>query len=80
MQNETEIAALLTEIRDTQCEHLEEYKRVTKQALDLQQKSVNRQEQLARTYRIALIISAVLILGIVGLIIYLLPFLPTHSR
>jgi preprotein translocase subunit Sss1 len=80
MQNENEITALLAEIRDIQREHLDEYKRVIKQSLDLQQKAVNRQEQLGKTYRIALIVSAVLILGIVGLIIYLMQFFPTHYR
>ena len=80
MQNPDEIKQLLTELRDTQREHLTEYKKVTQRSLELQEKAVKRQEQLAKTYRIALIVSSVLITGIVGLIIYLMTYLNTRYR
>lgn len=80
MKDEQELAQLLREIRDGQREHLEEYKKVTQRSLELQQQAVNRQEQLAKTYRIALIVSAVLIVAIIGLVIYLFSYLPPRYR
>lgn len=80
MEDQNRIETLLEEIRDAQRESLEEYKRVTSQSLELQQRAVHRQEQLGNTYRIALIASAALIIAIVGLIIYLLQYLPTRYR
>ena len=80
MEDQSRVEKLLEEIRDAQRESLVEYKRVTSQSLELQQKAVNRQEQLGKTYRIALIASALLVIGIVILIFYVLQFLPTRYR
>ncbi len=80
MEDQSRVETLLEEIRDAQRESLEEYKRVTSQSLELQQKAVNRQEQLGKTYRYALIASAILVVGIVILIFYVLQFLPTRYR
>jgi len=80
MEDQSRVEKLLEEIRDAQRESLEEYKRVTSQSLELQQKAVNRQEQLGKTYRIALLASAILVIGIVILIFYVLQFLPTRYR
>jgi type VI protein secretion system component VasF len=80
MEDQSRIEKLLEEIRDAQRESLEEYKRVTTQSLELQQKAVSRQEQLGKTYRVALIASALLVIGIVILIFYVLQFLPTRYR
>ncbi|MFL6468346.1 MAG: hypothetical protein ACJ72Z_10355 [Pyrinomonadaceae bacterium] len=80
MEDQSRIETLLEEIRDAQRESLAEYKRVTTQSLELQQKAVNRQEQLGKTYRYALIASAILVLGIIAMIFYLLQFLPPRYR
>lgn len=80
MEDQSRVETLLEEIRDVQRESLVEYKRVTSQSLELQQKAVNRQEQLGKTYRIALIASALLVIGIVILIFYVLQFLPPRYR
>jgi len=80
MEDQSRVETLLEEIRDTQRESLAEYKRVTTQSLELQQKAVNRQEQLGKTYRIALIASALLVIGIIVLIFYVPQFLPTRYR
>ena len=80
MEDQSRVEKLLEEIRDAQRESLEEYKRVTSRSLELQQKAVNRQEQLGKTYRIALLASAILVIGIVILIFYVLQFLPTRYR
>jgi len=54
---------LLAEIRDILEEQLEEYKRVTSQSLEYQRRAVARQEQLGRIYKLALIVSALLVAG-----------------
>jgi hypothetical protein len=46
-QERDEIQKLLREIRDTQREHLAEYRQVTQRSLELQQRAVARQEQIA---------------------------------
>jgi CHASE3 domain sensor protein len=80
MEDQNRIEKLLEQVRDGQRESLEEYRRVTSQSLELQQRAVKRQEQLGKTYRIALIASAALVILIVGLIVYLLQYLPTRYR
>jgi CRISPR/Cas system CMR-associated protein Cmr1 (group 7 of RAMP superfamily) len=80
MKDQKRIETLLEEIRDAQRESLDEYKRVTSQSLELQQRAVKRQDQLAKTYRIALIASGALVAGIVGLILYLLQYFPPRYR
>lgn len=72
MPESGEIKELLTEIRDGQREQLEEYKRVTGRSLELQQKAVDRQEQIGKLYVRMVIFGSLLIVFIIGLIIYLL--------
>ena len=80
MEDQSRAEKLLEEIRDLQRENLEEYKRVTQQSLDMQKRAVERQEQVAKTYRIALIVSAILVVGIIALIFYLLQYFPARYR
>jgi hypothetical protein len=80
MQNPDEIKDILIELRDTQREHLAEYKKAVQRSIELQERAVKRQEQLAKTNRFALIVSAVLITGIIGLIFYLLSYMPARYR
>jgi len=63
---------LLSEIRDAQREHLAEYRRVTQQSLELQQRIVGRQEQLGRIYRRMLLVGGVLVAGLLALLVSLL--------
>jgi ferric-dicitrate binding protein FerR (iron transport regulator) len=63
---------LLEQIRDAQREHLAEYRRVTQQSLELQQRVVARQEQLGALYRRMLLVGAVLVAGLLALLVYLL--------
>jgi cytochrome c-type biogenesis protein CcmH/NrfG len=72
MQESQEIKELLTEIRNTQREHLDEYKRAAQRSLELQQQAVNRQEQIGRLYKRIVFSGALLIVFIIVLIIYLL--------
>ena len=70
MDKPDEIARLLTEIRDAQREHLGEYRRIAARAVELQERAVARQEQLARIYKGALLVSAVIVLGLLLLTAY----------
>lgn len=67
-----EIRQLLKEIRDTQREHLAEYRRVTERSLELQQRAVARQEQIANVYRRLLIVGGGLVAALLALLVYLL--------
>lgn len=72
MQESDEIKQLLGEIRDQQREYLTEYRKVTQRSLDLQQQAVNRQEKIARLYRVVVSAAALLIIFILILVIYLM--------
>jgi len=76
MNEPDEISEMLREIRDIQTEHLNEYKRVTQRSLELQERAVERQENIGRLYVRVILASAILVLGIIALIIYAISFLP----
>ena len=76
MNEPDEISELLREIRDIQTEHLSEYKRVTQRSLELQERAVERQEKIGRLYVRVILASAILVLGISGVIIYVISLLP----
>ena len=80
MEDQSRVEKLLEEILDVQRAQLEQYRNVTKRSLELQQTAVARQEQISKIYRIALIVSAVVVAGIIGLVFYLLQYLPTRYR
>ena len=63
---------LLVEIRDAQREYLAEYRRVTKQSLELQQRAVARQEQVSQIYKRVVLLGGVLVAALLGLLLYLL--------
>jgi hypothetical protein len=63
---------LLEEIRDLQREQLAEYRRVTQQSLELQQRAVDRQQQLGRLYSRVVGVGAGLGLVLIALLAYLL--------
>ena len=72
MTSAGEVRVLLREIRDTQREHLAEYRRVTERSLDLQQRAVARQEQMAYIYRRLLVVGGGLVAILFALLVYLL--------
>ena len=76
MNEPDEISELLREIRDIHTEHLNEYKRVTQRSLELQERAVERQENIGRLYVRVILASAILVLGIIAVIIYVISFLP----
>jgi cytochrome c-type biogenesis protein CcmH/NrfG len=69
---------LLEEIRDAQREHLAEYRRVTQQSLELQQRAVLRQEQMGVTYRRIVFVGGLLIAALLILLVYLLARWPRY--
>jgi hypothetical protein len=54
---------LLSDIRDILREQLDEYRRVTSKSLEIQQRAVQFQQNYGRIYKIALAVSALLVLA-----------------
>ena len=63
---------LLEEIRDAQRESLAEYRHVTQQSLELQQRGVLRQEQVSLIYKRGVLLGGLLVAGLLSLLLYLL--------
>jgi hypothetical protein len=55
---------LLTEIRDILREQLQEYKRVTSRSLEIQQRSVQKQEQFWWLYRLVIAGGVLVLIGL----------------
>jgi predicted PurR-regulated permease PerM len=72
MESDGRIEKLLEEIRNTQREHLAEYRRVTKESLDLQRIAVQRQRELGRTYTTVIGLGGGLALALMMLLAFLL--------
>jgi len=67
MDGGEDIRRLLTEIRDTQREHLAEYRKVAERSLEMQQSALARHDQVRGAYRrvglfVAIAIAALLVL------------------
>ena len=65
---------LLSQILDAQRAHLEEYKRVTSQSLDLQRQGVETQSRHVRLYRRVILIGAIIMVGLVAFVVWLSRF------
>ena len=72
MDEESEVRQLLRDIRDAQREHLAEYRRVTERSLELQQRAVQRQEQIGQIYRRMVLVGGILVAGLLALLVYIL--------
>jgi len=72
MEQEDRIRQLLEEIRDTQREHLAEYKKAAARALELQQHAVARQEKIGGLYRKVVALGGVMVAVLLALLAYLL--------
>lgn len=66
-----EFIHLLVEIRDVQREHLEEYRRVTQESLELQRAAVKRQEQIGRLYQRVVFVTGLVLVGLVLFLVHL---------
>jgi hypothetical protein len=65
-----EFIHLLVDIRDLQREHLEEYRRVTRESLELQRRAVQRQEKYGRLYRRVVAVTSLIVAGLIVLLMY----------
>jgi ferric-dicitrate binding protein FerR (iron transport regulator) len=72
MEADDQTRRLLEEIRDAQREHLAEYRRVTHQLLELQERAADRQQQATAIYRRFVSVGAVLVAALIMLLVYLL--------
>jgi hypothetical protein len=72
MQPDDRTQELLEEIRDAQREHLAEYRRVTQRSLDLQQRAVERQQEVSRLYKRIVVLGGGLVVVLMTLLLYLL--------
>ena len=72
MEGDEHTRRLLEEIRDAQRDYLAEYRRVTQQSLELQQRAVARQEQVSLIYKRIVLLGGVLVAGLLSLLLYLL--------
>jgi len=72
MDGDDQTRRLLEEIRDVQREHLAEYRRVTQQLLEAQERALVRQQQVSAVYRRFVSVGAVLIGALLILLVYLL--------
>jgi CHASE3 domain sensor protein len=72
MGDDDPVRALLREIRDAQREHLAEYRRVTAQSLALQERAIERQQQITALYRRVLLVGGTVVTALVCLLAYLL--------
>ncbi len=70
-----DIAQLLFEIREIQREHLEEYRRVTKESLELSRRAVERQEQYGRLYQRVVGVGALVLLVLILFLFWITGFL-----
>jgi cytochrome c-type biogenesis protein CcmH/NrfG len=72
MDADDQTRKLLEEIRDAQREHLAEYRRVTQQSLELQQRAVARQEQVGVIYKRIVLLGGIMVAALLTLLVYLL--------
>lgn len=71
MNDDNQTEQLLTQILEAQRAHLDEYRRVTSQSLDLQRQGVEAQSRHVRLYRRVLYVLAVVLMGLVAYVVWL---------
>ena len=76
MNDSDRIEQLLTQLLDVQRAHLEEYKRVTSQSLELQRSAVETQSRHVLLYRRVIVAAAIIIVGLGGYVLWLSRLIP----
>jgi hypothetical protein len=71
MSDSDRIEQLLTQLLEVQRTHLEEYKRVTSQSLELQRSAVETQSRHVLLYRRVIVAAAIVIVGLGGYVLWL---------
>ena len=72
MESNDDVRRLLEEIRDTQREHLAEYRKAAERSVALQEEALARQRSHVDLYRRWMAAGAFVILAILGLVLYLI--------
>lgn len=72
MNDDERSVRLLEEIRDATRDHLAEYRRVTQQSLDMQERALARQLEVAALYKRIVRLSGTLVFVLLVLLVYLL--------
>jgi hypothetical protein len=72
MEPAGEVVQLLKEIRDTQREHLAEYRRMAQRSVEIQEAAVARQVRFTSLYRGVLVFVIVVVLGLIGIVVHLM--------
>jgi len=76
MNDDNRTEQLLTQILEAQRAHLDEYRRVTSQSLDLQRQGVETQYRHVRLYRRVLYVLGLVLIGLVAYVIWLSRMIP----
>lgn len=71
MSESDKVEQLLSRILEVQTAHLEEYKRVTSQSLELQRNATATQTHHVRLYRRVILVAAIATLALVGYVVWL---------
>lgn len=71
MNDNDQVEQLLTQILEVQRAHLEEYKRVTWQSLELQRHAVETQSRHVLLYRRVIVAIAIIVVGLGGYLLWL---------
>lgn len=69
MESNDDIRRLLEEIRDTQREHLAEYRKAAERSVALQEEAVERQRKQVALYRWVVLVGALLVV-VIGVILF----------
>ena len=72
MESNDDIRRLLEEIRDTQREHLAEYRKAAERSVALQEEAIERQRSVVALYKRWMIAGALVIVPLVGLVFYII--------
>ncbi len=71
MPTEPRSEELLAEILATQRAHLEEYRRVTSESLELQRGAVESQTRHLRLYRRLAVVASIVVVGLIAYVLWL---------
>ena len=63
---------ILTEIRDLERQHLEEYRRISDEVLQLQRDAVARQALIGGVYKQVVVFGGVMVVALLALLVFLL--------
>ena len=76
MSNEPiEILEVLTQIRDLQKEHLEEFRKSAAHSIELQEENKKRAVAIVRIYKRVVVVGGIVVIGCIALLVWLMTIL-----